>query len=197
MAQLVGSTRANVYETIVAEEQPGASLRHAGVVVIEGGGRTPADIAALLVHGARRLLCVPPAGPLPRRMIIRCPDDALQAEAMGLVASLVRNIHAEATFVSVVRKQALPGERALALRHLLDTRAEVRASHGLDLRTELLEGEVTTQLQARMASAEPTLLILGIGGDRREIETLLEREAGWLFASGLRSPLLLAYSGRR
>ena len=198
VAQLVQSTRANLSETIVAEEQPGtATLRSAGLVVVDNTGRTPAEIASLVAHGARRLLCVPRGAALPRRVIIHCPDDAPQGEAMGLVASLVRHINAEATFVSVMRRDAVAAERTRVLRRLLDTRAEVRASHGLDLRTELLEGAVSEQLLALASGPDPALLVMGIDGDRAEIEAALVRDLGWLFDADARWPLLLSYSGPR
>ncbi|QOJ30881.1 MAG: ABC transporter ATP-binding protein [Gammaproteobacteria bacterium] len=198
VAQLVQSTRANLSETIVAEEQPGTgTLRGAGVVVVDNTGRTPAEIAGLVAHGARRLLCVPRGAQLPRRVIIHCPDDAPLGEAMGLVASLVRHINAEASFVSVTPREAVPAQRTLALRRLLDTRAEVRDSHGLDLRTEVLEGDVGEQLRALASGPEPALLVMGIDGDCAEIEAALSRDLGWLFDAGARWPLLLSYSGPR
>ncbi len=197
VAQLAHSTRANLDDSIVAAGEAGGALRNAGVVVVDSSDCTSAQLAALLVQGGRRLLCLPHDAAPPRRVIIHCPDEAPQGETMGLVASLVRNLNAEATFVTVLRAGALAAERSLALRHLLDTRAWVRAGHGLDLRTELCEGEVGEQLRALVSVPEPALLVLGIGGDRQEIEALLARDTGWIFAPGARSPLLLSYSGSR
>ncbi|MFO1356697.1 MAG: ABC transporter ATP-binding protein [Gammaproteobacteria bacterium] len=197
VAQLAGSTQANLAEVIAAGQPAGAMFHGAGVVVVDNTDRTPADVAALLLHGARRLLCVPPAAALPRRVIIHFPDESLQAEAMGLVASLAGHINAEVSFVSVVPRGAPGAERAQALRRLLDTRAVVRASHGFDLRTEVLEGEAGEQLRSLASTPEPVLLAMSIGGDRREVETALARDVGWLFAPGTRSSLLLSYSGPR
>lgn len=196
VVQLLRSTRAQVHEAVVDGELAVAFQRSAGMVVMEAEERTAADLATILGGGVRRLLCVPRQALPPRQMIIYCPDHALQVEAMALVASLVRNIKAEAVFVSQLRSQATATERAKALRYLLDTRAEVRARHDLDLRTRLLEEEISGQLEALVKAADPALLVLGLGGGRSSVEELLGHRLGWLFESGLSVPLLLAHSGR-
>jgi hypothetical protein len=195
VAQLVQSTRAYLMETIVADESQNDGLQNAGVVIVDNNERTPAGIAELLVNGARRLLCVPINGTLPHRVIIYCPDDSPQNEAMGLVASLVRHINAEATFVTVLNANANPAARTLTLRNLLDTRAQVRSSHGLDLRTEVRTGDVAAELRELVAGPEPALLVMGISGDRANVEAILQREVGWIFTPESRCPLLLSYSG--
>ncbi len=140
---------------------------------------------------------MPVEGSLPHRVIIYCPDDAPQNEAMGLVASLVRHINAEATFVTVLNKNANAAARTLALRNLLDTRAQVRSSHGLDLRTEVRTGDVAAELRELTTGPEPALLVMGISGDRSDVEAILQREVGWIFARESRCPLLLSYSSAR
>jgi len=197
VAQLVQSTRANSSETIVSEEGPAGDLRNSGVVVIDSAGRSVADLADLLTGGARRLLCVSRMGPLPRRVVIYCPDQAPQGETMSLVASLVRHINAEATFVTVLPEGAPTTARTAAIRRLLDTRAEVRSSHGLDLRTEVLEGDSSAELLALVSGPEPALLVMGMGGDRRALEESLSREVGWMFGGDGQHPLLVAYDGPR
>jgi sulfate transport system ATP-binding protein len=192
VAQLMQSTRANLSETIVAEESPAGELRSSGLVIVDSEGRSAADVAALVGEGARRLLCVSRTTPLPQRVVIYCPAEAPQGEMMSLVASLVRHINAEATFVTVLDRRSGAPERTAALRRLLDTRAQVRASHGLDLRTELREGEVSGQLR-QLASEPGTLLVLGLSGTRREVEGTLSRDVGWLFAREPDCPLLVAH----
>jgi hypothetical protein len=112
---------------------------------------------------------------------------------MGLVASLVRHINAEATFVSVLRREAGAGERTAAIRRLLDTRAEVRASQGLDLRTEVRLGDVGRELKNMVAGPDPAMLVVGIGGGRAEVEAILGTDLAWLFAGETPCPLLVAY----
>jgi len=194
VAQLVQSTRAYLMETIVADESQNDGLQNAGIVIVDNKERTPAGIAELLVNGVQRLLCVPVDGTLPHRVIIYCPDDAPQNEAMGLVASLVRHINAEATFVTILHKNANAAARTLALRNLLDTRAQVRTSHGLDLRTEVRTGDVAAELRELVTGSEPALLVMGISGARADVEAILQREVGWIFARESRCPLLLSYS---
>ena len=116
---------------------------------------------------------------------------------MGLVASLVRHINAEATFLSVLRREAAGGERTAAIRRLLDTRAEVRASHGLDLRTEVRLGEVGGELREMVAGADPALLVVGIDGGRAEVEASLARDLAWVFEGEGACPLLIAYDAPR
>ena len=115
VAQLIQSTQANLAEVIVAENAPATDLRNSGVVVVAGAGRTSTDVAGLVSHGASRLLCVPPGGQLPRRVVIHCPSVAPHAETMGLVASLIRHINAEATFVSVLAENGQPVEYGQSL----------------------------------------------------------------------------------
>jgi hypothetical protein len=112
---------------------------------------------------------------------------------MSLVASLVRHINAEATFVTVLEPHARAQERTAALRRLLDTRAQVRASHGLDLRTEVREGEVSAQLRELATGDDPALLVLGLSGPRHHVEETLLRDVGWLFGGGPQCPLLVAH----
>jgi sulfate transport system ATP-binding protein len=196
VAQLVQSTRANLTETIVSEEAPAGDLRNSGVVVVDSAGRTATDVAEVLTGGARRLLCVSRTGPLPKRVVIYCPEQAPQGETMSLVASFVRHINAEATFVTVLPPGAGTTHRSTAIRRLLDTRAEVRSSHGLDLRTEVRAGEVSDELREMVAGPEPALLVMGLSGDRRALEALLERDVGWMFADAEAHPLLVAYDGQ-
>jgi hypothetical protein len=195
IAQLVNSTQANLSDVITTDDS--GDLRNSGVVVVDESSRNAADIAALLNRGASRLLCVPRGSPLPRRVIIHCPAEGLQIETMGLVASLVRHINAEATFVTVLRRDAAAGERTSAIRRLLDTRAAVRTSHGLDLRTEVREGDVSRELRNMVAGPDPAMLVVGIGGGRADVETTLGRDLAWLFAGEMSCPLLLAHDAGR
>lgn len=193
VAQLVQSTGANITETIASDEPRGGDLRNSGVVVVDSAGRSAPEIATILAGGARRLLCVSPGDVLPRRIVIFCPDGLPQAEAMRLVASLTRHINAEATFVTVLAPEAGAADRTAAIRRLLDTRAEVRSAHGLDLRTEVREGAIGVELRQLVATPESAMLVIGLTGDRHSVEVFLQHDLGWLFSGETRCPLLLAW----
>jgi sulfate transport system ATP-binding protein len=197
VAQLVQSTQANLAETIVSEESPAGDLRNSGVVIVDSEGRTPEDLADLVSKGASRLLCVPRGGPLPRRVVIYCPTVAPQAETMGLVASLIRHINAEATFVTVLAPEASAGERAAAIRRLLDTRADVRAGHGLDLRTEVREGDVAAELRDMIAGPDPAMLVVGISGARAQVGERLAKDLSWVLSRRAPCPLLITHDAVR
>lgn len=192
VSQLVQSTQAHIFEAIDSKQLSGSSQRNAGIVVIDNTGRTTADIADLLASGANRLLCVPHGSPLPRRVIIYCRTDLPRGETMGLVASLVRHINAEATFMTVLPADADAAGRTAALRRLLDTRAEVRTAHGLDLRTEVREGHASEELRRFVTEPEPALLVVGLSGSRSDIGAILDEDLAWLFSPGSRSALLVA-----
>jgi hypothetical protein len=48
------------------------------------------------------------------------------------------------------------------MRQLLDARSSALAEHGLDMRTEVRDGDVGTELLREMLAPEPTMLVLGI-----------------------------------
>ncbi|MGH2842187.1 MAG: ABC transporter ATP-binding protein, partial [Solirubrobacteraceae bacterium] len=130
LSQLMHSMQAPVLEAQDAAEPDNALT---GVGVIAGGRDSIPGIAAAVAQGRRWLLCVPLQAQLPRRMLIHCESDAARSETLRLVASVMRHLHAEATFVSVQSPVAPRSEATTAFRRLLDTRAELQQSHALDI----------------------------------------------------------------
>jgi hypothetical protein len=130
-------------------------------------------------------------------MVVYCPDPEAQSATMSLVASLARNVPAETILVSFVDVGAPRAERTAAFRRLLDARAEVRATHGLDLRTELQTGDTAGQMRRLLAGPEPALLIIGTAGAPGELETTLARDFNWLFAPTSAVPAFVVHSSPR
>jgi hypothetical protein len=114
-----------------------------------------------LRNGAVQLLCVPPAAPLPKRVIIHALDpDALRA-TVPVAASLLRHVPAEALYLGIHPVGTAETDRADALRELLDARSSALAEHGLDMRTELRFGDLGEELTRELAADEGAMLVLG------------------------------------
>jgi hypothetical protein len=124
--------------------------------------------------------------------VITTADDAARPATLALVASVMRHLQAEATYVSVHDPAAGRAEVAEAFRRLLDTRSELLATHGLDIRTDVQIGELSDWLARLAASDEPTLIVLGLSGSPAEIETALLRRFQPVL--GGRCPVLLSCS---
>jgi hypothetical protein len=106
-------------------------------------------------------------------MLIYCNSDAARSATLGLVASVMRHLHAEATFVSVQSPTAPRSEVTSSFRRLLDARAELQETHGLDIRTDVQIGDLNSWV-AHLAASLGT----GAGGAR----------PGWLAAELERDP---------
>jgi hypothetical protein len=95
--------------------------------------------------------------------VIFAPDATARRATFAVAASLLRHLPAEATYLSISSAQMHEADRAASLRQLLDARSGALAEHGLDMRTEVRDGDVGTELLREMLAQEPTMLVLGIG----------------------------------
>jgi sulfate/thiosulfate transport system ATP-binding protein len=114
----------------------------------------------LLRRGATDLLVLPEHAPAPQRVLIHWMGEAARGATLGMSASVLRHVPAEAVYVGI-----FPGDdkrHSQGLRELLDARSEAQAAHGLEMRTELRFGDVTQQLARRLAEAPAQMLIVGV-----------------------------------
>jgi sulfate transport system ATP-binding protein len=192
LRQLVQSMQAPVLEAHDTRDRNAAKT---GVAVIAGGTHSIAEIVSAVAQGGHRLLCIPIDSTLPRRMLIYCQGEAARSATLGLVASLMRHLHAEATFVSVQSPTAPRSEVTNSFRRLLDARAELQETHGLDIRTDVQIGDVNSWVAHLAAASEPALVVLGLDGSPRELEQRLTEDFLPLLNENARSPVLLSCSG--
>ena len=163
-----------------------------GVGVLATGPHAIDTIAAALRRGTQRLLCLPPSSVLPRRVMIFTDSDAARPATLGLVASVMRHVQGEATFVSVQGPSAPRSEVAASFRRLLDARAEMMGSHGLDVRTDVQIGSLDDWLARLAATEDDALIVLGLDGTPELIESTLSQRFRPLLAG--RCPVLLSCS---
>jgi sulfate transport system ATP-binding protein len=192
LRQLVHSTQAPVLD---AQDAHDRDATRTGVAVIAGGVRCIAEIAAALKQGRRRLLCIPTDSAPPRRMLIYCQDEAARSATLGLVASLMRHLHVEATFVSVQSPTAPRSEVTNSFRRLLDARAELQETHGLDIRTDVQIGDLNSWVALLATSGEPSLVVLGLDGSPEEVEQRLIADFLPLLNEHAHNPVLLSCPG--
>jgi hypothetical protein len=149
-----------------------ASADVEGVAVIEASASAVANIERLLESGVGELLWLPQGARLPGRVLIHCIDDAARAGTLAVAASLLRHLSAEAIFYFITPSNMPERERSLVVRRLLDTRSESRGGQGLDVRTELLDGDAAEQLALQLAGRDrdddacDQMLILGAEDSR-------------------------------
>ncbi|HEY6451986.1 MAG TPA: ABC transporter ATP-binding protein [Steroidobacteraceae bacterium] len=192
LRQLVQSMQAPVLEASDSGDRDAAQT---GVAVIGLAADCIAQIGAAAAQGRRRLLCIPPRSALPRRMVIFCTSDAARSATLGLLASVMRHLHAEATFVSVQSPVAPRSEVTTSFRRLLDARAELQETHGLDIRTDVQIGDLNSWVAHLAAAADPVLVVLGLDGSAPELERLLHQEFEPLFTPGAQCAVLISCSG--
>jgi sulfate/thiosulfate transport system ATP-binding protein len=192
LVQLVQSMQAPVLGALDSAERDAAQT---GVAVIGLGSDSIQQIASAAAQGRQRFLCLPQSSALPRRMLIYCSSDAARTATLGLVASVMRHLHAEATFVSVQSPAAPRAEVTSSFRRLLDARAELQQNHGLDIRTDVQIGELNGWVAHLAAATEPLLVVLGLDGSPQELEQLLHREFQPLFCAGAQCAVLISCSG--
>jgi sulfate/thiosulfate transport system ATP-binding protein len=194
LRQLVQSMQAPVLES---QDKGERDASQTGVAVIAGGGEPAIDeIAAAAAQGRRQMLCIPPLLALPRRMLIHCNSDAARSATLGLVASVMRHLHAEATFVSVQSPAAPRSEVTSSFRRLLDARAELQETHGLDIRTDVQIGDLNGWVAQLAASPEPLLVVLGLDGSPAELARILQSDFQPLFNRGGHCAVLLSCTGQ-
>ena len=192
LRQLVQSMQAPVLD---AHDSRDRDATQTGVAVIAGSHWSIAEIVAAAAQGRRRILCIPANSTLPRRMLIYCHGEAARSATLGLVASLMRHLYAEATFVSVQSPMAPRSEVTNSFRRLLDARAELQETHGLDIRTDVQIGDLNSWVAHLASSNEPALVVLGLDGSPRELEQQLNADFLPLLSDQARCPVLLSCSG--
>jgi len=192
LRQLVQSTQAPVLDS---QDTPDRDAARTGLAVIAGGVRSIAEIVAALKQGRRRLLCIPTDSAPPRRMLIYCQGEAARSATLGLVASLMRHLHVEATFVSVQSPSAPRSEVTNSFRRLLDARAELQETHGLDIRTDVQIGDLNSWVALLATSGEPSLVVLGLDGSPEEVEQQLLADFLPLLNEHAHIPVLLSCTG--
>jgi hypothetical protein len=163
--------------------------RHfAGAAVIASRPDALKSIECLLTRGAEEVFVLPANAPSPQRVLIHWADEAARAATLAVSASLLRHVSAEAVYLDVRPEHTPATERPQGMRALLDARSEAQAVHGLEMRTELHFGDVTTELIRRFGDSSDQLLILGIS----QIAGLTQR-FGALLAAIPNAPLLIVY----
>ena len=103
-----------------------------------------------------------PRSTVPARVVIHAASDAALRPTLAVASSLLRNLPAEAAFLDIHPEEPVEDERAVQLRHLLDTRSEAAAVHGLDVRTELRFGDPAIELGKELGPDGDALLIVGL-----------------------------------
>jgi hypothetical protein len=116
-----------------------------------------------LEHGAEHLLCLPAAAEVPDHVVIFAPDTETRRGTFAVAASLLRHIPAEAIYLSIRPSNTPEAGRADSMRQLLDARSGALAEHGLDMRTEVRFGDVSTELLRELLAHEPSMLVIGLG----------------------------------
>jgi sulfate/thiosulfate transport system ATP-binding protein len=194
LRQLVESMQAPVLDALDAMASSERDGTQAGVGVIAAGSQSIGEIARAAVQGRRWLLCIPPRATLPSRILIHCEHEAARSSTLRLVASVMRHLHAEATFVSLQSPAAPRAEATSAFRRLLDARAELQEIHGLDIRTDVHIGDPPSWAAQLASSAQPALVVLGIESAPGDLARILSEDFGALFTDASTSVVLLSYT---
>jgi len=190
LTQLLRSMQARV----IRHSPTGAHVERldAGICVLPLGADTPGAIGAAVAQGARRLLCIPPLAALPTRMLIYAGDEMRSSALLALVSSAMRHLPVPTTAVTVQRPEASRGEVVEAQRKLLDTRADLRSAHGLDLRGERFVGDLRGWLRQVAAQPEPVLIVLELPVRPETLAEHLSGELAPLFSPASRAAVLFA-----
>jgi sulfate/thiosulfate transport system ATP-binding protein len=161
-----------------------------GTTVIAAAGDVTSDTKWLLEHGVEEILILPEHAPSPQRVLIHWTDDSARKATLAVSASVLRHLAAEAVYIDVLPEETLAPERSSGIRALLDARSEARATHGLEIRTEMRFGVAAQALQQRLDEAPGQMLIVGIASTSQ-----LAGEFGALLAKP-RWPVLLVHRER-
>jgi sulfate transport system ATP-binding protein len=160
-----------------------ASLRETpaalpGTTVIAATGDVKSATKWLLDHGVDEILILPEHASSPQRVLIHWSDDSARRATLAVAASVLRHLAAEAIYVDVLPEETLAPERSSGIRALLDARSEARATHGLEIRTEMRFGVAAQALEQRLNESPGQMLIVGIASTSQlggEFGTLLAR----------------------
>jgi sulfate/thiosulfate transport system ATP-binding protein len=116
----------------------------------------------LLRRGAKDLLVLPEHARAPQRVLIHWLGEAARSATLGMSASVLRHVSAEAVYVGIFPGAGDSERHAHGMRELLDARSEAQAAHGLEMRTELRFGNVAQELARRLAESPAQMLIVGV-----------------------------------
>ena len=199
LAHLVRSMQAPVREADWPDVigVSGARANTSGVAVVAAGATAAADIARLIAGGTTRILCLSPDAPLPQRALITWLGDQVRPATMAFAASLIRHMPVEATLVGLPEAPSAAGERSGAFRRMLDARAEFRASHGLDVSTEMHLGNLASRVLGPAGQVESAILILGVEGPPEDLQATLSAQLDGLLAVPGACPVFLVYQPTR
>jgi hypothetical protein len=128
-------------------------------------------------------------------MLVHAGEDMRRSPLLALVSSVMRHLPVAASAVTVQRPEASRSEVVEAQRKLLDTLADLRGAHGLDLRGERFVGDLQGWLAHVAAQPEPALVVLELPAAPVALAEALAGELAPLFAAGARSALLFAIEG--
>jgi len=162
--------------------------KFSGSAVIAARPDALKNIECLLERGAEEVFVLPPNANSPQRVLIHWADEDARTATLAVSASLLRHLSAEAIYVDVKPDSTPDAERPQGMRALLDARSEAQAVHGLEMRTELRFGEVTSELARQLSDHTDQLLILGVS----RISNLAQR-FGSLLSAAQRWPVLVVY----
>jgi hypothetical protein len=125
-------------------------------------------------------------------MLVHAPDPQRRGPLLALVSSVMRHLPVAATAVTLQRPAANRSEVVEAQRAMLDTSADLRSAHGLDLRSERFVGELRDWLASVCAQPEPALVVLGLEASQPALDNALQGELAALFSAGSRTAVLFA-----
>jgi sulfate/thiosulfate transport system ATP-binding protein len=189
LAQLVRSMQARVIHHVGSAAGP--ERLEAGICVLPLDAAAPQRVAIAVARGARRVLLLPLAAAAPARLLVHAVDAVRRSELLALVSSVMRHLPVEASALTLQRPEASRSEVVEAQRALLDTRAELRGAHGLDLRSERFVGELPEWLATVAEHPAADLVVLGLDA-QRPVAPRLAAELAPLLASTSQAAVLLA-----
>jgi sulfate/thiosulfate transport system ATP-binding protein len=143
-------------------QAPAGPEAFVGTTVIAAGEDCAVRAEWLLRRGAKDLLVLPARLAAPQRVLIHWLGEAARSATLGMSASVLRHVPAEAVYVGILPGDDDGSRRPPGMRELLDARSEAQAAHGLEIRTELRFGEVAEELARRLAESPAQMLIVGV-----------------------------------
>ncbi len=185
LEQLVASMKTRVLVQQMASDH---RAPEAGVAVIAGGAGAARRAAHMLATGANEVLVLPPSDAVPAQVGICWHGDGVRGATLAVGASLLRQLSAEAICLAAAPEGRRDSARGATLRRLLDARSEARATHGLEMRTELVAGEGIAPIADYIAALPAPMLVLGVTR-----ATDVAGELAAFIESERPSPVLLVY----
>lgn len=153
-----------------------------GVAVVHGGPGCAAQVRTLLARRPGPVLSLPLRCAAPSSILVSASEAGARPRVLAAAASLLRHVAGDALLLGTVEAPASDAALAAAIRELLDVRADASELHGLDLRTELAQGEAGTALRRELGRRAGRMLVCGLtaSGDLPAgLEPLLDAWPGW------------------